>query len=90
MEWFPNYLKYKILKSCFKFVFLTKKFKEKNQCYVIPKTYFKAMIRNIVATLALGSQPKQGVARLWAKKKTQESHHMLTLECEGSFPHTPK
>jgi hypothetical protein len=30
-----------------------------------------------VATLALGSQPKQGVARLRAKWKTRESHHML-------------
>jgi hypothetical protein len=32
---------------------------------------------SIVATLALGSQPRQGVARLRAKRKTQESHHML-------------
>jgi hypothetical protein len=31
----------------------------------------------IVANLALGSQPRQGVARLQAKRKTQESHHML-------------
>jgi hypothetical protein len=30
-----------------------------------------------VATLTLGSQPKQGVARLWAKRKIRESHHML-------------
>jgi hypothetical protein len=30
-----------------------------------------------VATLALGSQPRQGLARLRAKKKAQESHHML-------------
>ncbi len=30
-----------------------------------------------VVTLALGSRPRQGVARLRAKKKTQESHHML-------------
>jgi hypothetical protein len=30
-----------------------------------------------VATLALGSRPRQGVARLRAKKETQESHHML-------------
>jgi hypothetical protein len=30
-----------------------------------------------VATLALGSRPRQGVARLWAKKETRESHHML-------------
>jgi hypothetical protein len=31
-----------------------------------------------VATLALGSQPRQGLARLWAKKEAHESHHMLT------------
>ncbi len=30
-----------------------------------------------VATLALGSRPRQGVARLRAKKETQESLHML-------------
>jgi hypothetical protein len=30
-----------------------------------------------VTTLALGSRPRQGVTRLWAKKKTRESHHML-------------
>ncbi len=30
-----------------------------------------------VATLALGSRPKQGFARLWAKKEAQESHRML-------------
>jgi hypothetical protein len=30
-----------------------------------------------VATLALGSRPRQGVARLRAKKETRESHHML-------------
>jgi hypothetical protein len=30
-----------------------------------------------VATLALGSRPKQGVPRLQAKRETWESHHML-------------
>jgi hypothetical protein len=30
-----------------------------------------------VTTLALGSWPRQGVARLRAKKKTWESHHIL-------------
>jgi hypothetical protein len=30
-----------------------------------------------VATLALGSRPKQGVARLRAKRETRESRHML-------------
>jgi hypothetical protein len=30
-----------------------------------------------VVTLALGSQPKQRIARLWAKKETRESYHML-------------
>jgi hypothetical protein len=31
----------------------------------------------IVATLALGLRPRQGVARLWAKRETWESLHML-------------
>jgi hypothetical protein len=30
-----------------------------------------------VATLVLGSRPRQGVARLWAKRETRESLHML-------------
>jgi hypothetical protein len=30
-----------------------------------------------VTTLALGSRPRQKVVRLRAKRKTQESHHML-------------
>jgi hypothetical protein len=32
---------------------------------------------NHVATLALDPRPRQGVARLRAKRKTQQSHHML-------------
>jgi hypothetical protein len=39
-----------------------------------------------VVTLALSLQPRQGVARLWAKRETQESLHMLL----GMNPHTPK
>jgi hypothetical protein len=31
----------------------------------------------IIATLTLGSRPRQGVARLLTKRKTWESHHML-------------
>jgi hypothetical protein len=31
----------------------------------------------VVATLALGSRSRQGVGRLQAREKTQESHHML-------------
>ncbi len=34
-------------------------------------------VRNFIATLALGSRLRQGVARLWAKRETRESHHML-------------
>jgi hypothetical protein len=30
-----------------------------------------------VVTLALGSRPRQGVARLWAKRKTRESHRLF-------------
>ncbi len=45
-----------------------------------------------VATLALGSQPRQGVARLRAKWETRE-HSTCSRECkecEGMNPHTPK
>jgi hypothetical protein len=38
--------------------------------------YFTFHLLN-VATLALALRPKQGVARLWANRKTRESHHML-------------
>ncbi len=31
----------------------------------------------LVVTLALGLRPRQGVARLWAKKEARESCHML-------------
>jgi len=39
----------------------------------------------IVATLALGSQPRQGLARLRAKKKPRNEG-----KCEEMNPHTPK
>jgi len=31
----------------------------------------------IITTLALGLQPKQELAKVWAKSKAQESHFML-------------
>jgi len=46
----------------------------------------------IVATLALGSQPRQGVARLRAKKKAKESCRMFPRVQErslGFMPHAP-
>jgi len=30
-----------------------------------------------IATLALGSRPKSGLARVWAKREAQESHFMV-------------
>ncbi len=45
-----------------------------------------------VTTLALGSRPRQGVARLRAKWETRE-HSTCSRECkecEGMSPHTPK
>jgi hypothetical protein len=38
-----------------------------------------------VATLALGLRPRQGFARLWAKRKPGSEG-----KCEGMNPHTPK
>jgi hypothetical protein len=45
-----------------------------------------------VTTLALGSWPKQGHGKMWAKNATQKSHHILgsVKKCEGMSPHTPK
>jgi len=45
----------------------------------------------VVATLALGSRPKQGVAKLRAKRRAPGvmSHApMSARECEGINPHT--
>jgi hypothetical protein len=38
-----------------------------------------------IATLTLGSQPRQGLARLRAKRKLR-----IEGKCEGMNPHTPK
>jgi hypothetical protein len=46
-------------------------------CFKVYKDFWSLHIR-CVATLALGSQPRQGIARLQAKRKTQESYHMLS------------
>jgi hypothetical protein len=45
-----------------------------------------------VITLALGSQPKQGVTRLRAKRKLGVMSHTpgSARKCEGLHPHTPK
>jgi hypothetical protein len=41
------------------------------------ETHFLLLNLIIVATLALGLRPRQGVTRLWAKREAQESCHML-------------
>jgi len=59
-----------------------------------PTSAFKTSIGSKnVATLALGSRPRQGVARLWAKRGAPGvmSHAFGNArECEGIDPHTPK
>jgi hypothetical protein len=52
-----------------------------NHVYKSGNLYY-AFLTIVVATLTLGLRPRQGVARLWAKRKTWESHHM--------FPGVPK
>jgi hypothetical protein len=42
-------------------------------------------IANCVTTLTLGSRPRQGLARLWAKRKLENEG-----KCEGMNLHTPK
>jgi hypothetical protein len=38
---------------------------------------FEILASSFVATLAFDTQPRQGLARLRAKRETQKSHHML-------------
>jgi hypothetical protein len=54
----------------------------------LPKSFNK----HCVATLALGSQPRQRLAKVRAKREAQESHFMLSgvQNSEGINPHTPK
>jgi hypothetical protein len=57
---------------------------------------FLEVVTKNVAILTLGSRPKQGLAKVWAKSEAQESHFMLlgvwksVGECERMNPHTPK
>jgi hypothetical protein len=53
---------------------------------------FDLWMSKSVATLALGSRPRQGVARLRAKGKPIVMPHALgsARECVGIDPHTPK
>jgi hypothetical protein len=39
---------------------------------------YMLLLMNIVATLTLGSRPRQRLVRVWAKKEAQESHLMFT------------
>jgi hypothetical protein len=45
---------------------------------IINTSYFSLFIFN-VATLALGSRPMQGLARLQVKREARKSHHMYVL-----------
>jgi hypothetical protein len=58
-----------------KIIFLVLAFKFWNPILKVRNKLIFFMV--FVATLALGSQPKQGVARLRAKRETKESLHML-------------
>jgi hypothetical protein len=49
----------------------------KNSTFTFASLYNLIMSTFCVATLALGSWPKQGLAKVWAKKETWESHLML-------------
>jgi hypothetical protein len=50
--------------------YLDRKHKEKNW-------HLHKNLAIFVTTLALGSQPRQGLARVWAKREAQKSHCML-------------
>jgi hypothetical protein len=71
--------------------YLVKAFKE-NISHITLLFHFSIHLNQYVATLVLGSQPRQRVARLWAKRKPG-SHTARSRECgkcEGMNPHTPK
>jgi hypothetical protein len=42
-----------------------------------------------IATLALGSQPRQRLAQVWAKSETRESHFMLLRMWDSVREWTP-
>jgi hypothetical protein len=42
-----------------------------------------------VATLALGSRPKQGLARLWTKREAQGGHISCSWECKRVWENEP-
>jgi hypothetical protein len=49
-------------------------------CYMfIPEGHQSKWVpeSSIVTTLTLGSQPRQGLAKVWAENETQKSHFML-------------
>jgi hypothetical protein len=52
---------------------------------LFPHVFVLSYVPLVVATLALGSRPRQGFARLRAKRKP-----MSEGKCEGMNPHTPK
>jgi hypothetical protein len=58
-----------------------------NYKYVVEKQrlQLRSIHANNVTTLALGLRPRQGLARLWAKKKPRNEG-----KCEGMNRHTPK
>jgi len=57
--------------------------------HLLPKVFKRWLY---VATLTLGSQPRQGLAKVRTKYETQKSHFMVprVQESEGMNPHTPK
>ncbi len=60
---------------------------------VIYDVFSRWYISIVVSTLALGSRPKQGLAKVWAKNEAWESHSMLLGVWESVKEwtlHTPK
>jgi hypothetical protein len=76
-KYFRKEIPTKILKSCFKFVFLTKKFKERNQCD-ISKTFSKMQWLDV--TRKRGSEIKQHTDHL----------HDLKRPCSPDLLHIAK
>jgi hypothetical protein len=42
------------------------------------KLPLEQMVKQIVTTFALGSQPRQGLVKVWAKSEARKTHFMLS------------
>jgi len=61
------------LSICWMQNLIHKVYKERFKKYL----YYHWIVKHVIATLTLGSRPRQGLARVWAKSEAWESYFML-------------